>query len=69
MGVKGSDAMKNVPPVLHGNEWDWASDGSAEAWPEYLKEVPFRRLLRQAESVDAPLLPGEDPWCGRRVMG
>ncbi len=52
--------MKNVPPVLHGNEWDWPSDGSPDAWPDYLKEIPVRRLLRQAESVDAPLVRGTD---------
>jgi len=48
--------MKNVPPVLHGNEWDWPSDGSADAWPEYLKEIPVRRLMRQAEVLDAPFV-------------
>ena len=48
--------MKNVPPVLHGNEWDWPSDGSADAWPEYLKEIPVRRLIRQAEALDAPFV-------------
>jgi len=48
--------MKNVPPVLHGNEWDWPSDGSADAWPDYLKEIPVRRLIRQAEALDAPFV-------------
>ena len=47
--------MKNVPPVLHGNEWDWPSDGSADAWPDFMKEIPVRRLIRQAEVLDAPL--------------
>ena len=60
--------MKNVPPVLHGNEWDWPSDGSADAWPEYLKEIPVPRLLRQAERVDAPLVRGDDSCRGRRIM-
>jgi hypothetical protein len=50
----GSDAMKNSPPVLHGNEWEWPSDGGADAWPDYLKGIPVRRLLRQIESSDVP---------------
>jgi hypothetical protein len=48
--------MKNLPPVLHGNEWDSPSDGSADAWPDYLKEIPVRRLIRQAEALDAPFV-------------
>ncbi len=59
--------MKNVPPVLHGNEWDWPSDGSAEAWPEYLKEIPVRQLLRQVEYSDAPLDRGIDFTRSRKV--
>ena len=59
--------MKNVPPVLHGNEWDWPSDGSADAWPDYLKEIPVRRLLRQAERLDAPLVRADDYFRGRKV--
>lgn len=57
--------MKNVPPVLHGNEWDWPSDGSADAWPDYLKEIPVRRLIRQAEALDAPFVRCDpfDRWC------
>ena len=60
--------MKNVPPVLHGNEWDWPSDGSSDAWPDYLKEIPVRRLLRQAESWDVPLVRAEDSCRGRRIL-
>ena len=52
--------MKNLPPVLHGNEWDRPSDGSADAWPDYLKEIPVHRLLRQAEILDAPFLRRND---------
>jgi hypothetical protein len=52
--------MKNGPPVLHGNEWDRPSDGSADAWPDYLKEIPVRRLIRQAEALDAPLARWND---------
>ncbi len=52
--------MKNVPPVLHGNEWDWPSDGSADAWPDYLKEIPVRRLIRQAEGLDAGFISRDD---------
>ena len=52
--------MKNVPPVLHGNEWDWPSDGSADAWPDYLKGIPVRRRIRQAEALDTPLVRWED---------
>jgi hypothetical protein len=59
--------MKNVPPVLHGNEWDWPSDGSAEAWPEYLKEIPVRQLLRQVEYSDASLDRGTDFTRSRKV--
>jgi hypothetical protein len=60
--------MKNVPPVLHGNEWNWPSDGSADAWPDYLYEIPVRRLLRQAERMDAPLMRGDDSGRGRKVF-
>ena len=60
--------MKNVPPVLHGNEWDWPSDGGAEAWPDYLADIPVRRLLRQAEILDAPLDRKEDFDRGRWVF-
>lgn len=49
----GSGDMKNAPPVLHGNEWDWPSDGSSDAWPDYLRGIPVRRLLREAGSLDA----------------
>jgi len=57
--------MKNVPPVLHGNEWDWPSDGNADAWPDYLKEIPVRRLIRQAETSDGPFVrwDGSDRRC------
>jgi hypothetical protein len=44
--------MKCVPPVLHGRDWDWPSDGDAEAWPEYLGRIPVPRLIRQAEPRD-----------------
>jgi hypothetical protein len=54
MDTRGSNAMKNVPPVLHANEWDWSFDGRADAWPDYLKEIPVWRLLRQAEYMDSP---------------
>ena len=61
--------MKNVPPVLHGNEWDGSSDGSADAWPDYLREIPVRRLLRQVEILDAPLFPEDsDTSRGRNVF-
>ena len=60
--------MKNVPPVLHGNEWDWPSDGSADAWPDYLKEIPVRRLIRQAEHVDAPFMRGDGSCPQRKVF-
>ena len=57
--------MKNVPPVLHGNEWDWPSDGNADAWPDYLKEISVRRLIRQAEALYAPIVRWNDSgrWC------
>ena len=58
--------MKNAPPVLQGNEWDWPSDGSADAWPDYLKEIPVWRLLRQAERMDAPLVRGDDSRLGHK---
>jgi hypothetical protein len=55
--------MKNVPPVLRANEWEWSFDRSADAWPHYLKEIPVWRLLRQAEYMDSPLVRGTDsPW-------
>jgi len=60
--------MKNVPPVLNGNEWDWPSDGGAEAWPEYLKEIPVRRLLQQVESLDAGLTWRDDSRRRRMPM-
>jgi hypothetical protein len=60
--------MKNVPPVLHGNEWDWPSDGSADAWPDYLNEIPVRRLLRQAESLDVPYVRADDSYRGRKFF-
>ena len=60
--------MKNAPPVLHGNEWDWPSDGSSDAWPAYLKDIPVRRLLRQAEFLDAPLVRGDESNRGRKVV-
>lgn len=44
--------MKCGPPVLHGRDWDWPSDGSEEAWPEYLGRMPVRRLFHQVESRD-----------------
>ena len=53
--------MKNLPPVLHGNEWEWPSDGSSDAWPDYLKEIPVCRLLRQGEHLDAPFSRGSYP--------
>jgi hypothetical protein len=53
-------AMKNVPPVLHGNEGDRPSDGNADAWPDYLNEIPVQRLIRQAEAVDATLVRWDD---------
>ena len=59
--------MKNAPPVLHGNEWDWPSDGNSDAWPDYLKEIPVRRLIRQVEHVDAPFIR-RDGSCPRRKV-
>ena len=52
--------MKNMPPVLHGSEWEWPSDGSANAWPDYLGEIPVRRLIHQAEALDAVLVRQDD---------
>jgi hypothetical protein len=47
--------MKTLPPVLHGRDWEWPSDGGFDAWPDFLGRIPVRRLLRQAETLDAPL--------------
>ena len=48
--------MKHLPPVLHGRDWDLPSDGGFEAWPEFLGRIPVRKILRQARTLDAPLL-------------
>jgi hypothetical protein len=60
--------MKNAPPVLHGNEWDWPSDGSEGAWPDYLKAIPVRRLLRQVEVMDTPLIGNRGSRFGRKAV-
>lgn len=60
--------MKNAPPVLHGNEWEWPSDGGSDAWPDYLKEIPVGRLIRQAERLDAPFTRRDGSCPERKIF-
>lgn len=58
--------MKCGPPVLHGKDWDWPSDGG-EAWPEYLGRIPIRRLIHQEEARDTVPQPSSvRSECSRR---
>ena len=60
--------MNSLPPIEGGRLWQWPTDGSLEALPEYFREVPKDKLFEQAQREDAPFGRRRDDDQGRYAL-